>query len=241
MGEADDSAVAKLYVGRSGSVGTRLKQHHQKKDFWNRALVVVSLTQSLVQTHAAFLEWHCIAEAKRAGRFALENGNEGSRPFAPAPLQADCLEIFETARILLATLGQPIFEPVAQPPAAAAQRNELFYCTAAGADARGEYTPEGFVVLAGSRARPEIAPSFKGAPFEKKRQALIDDQTLQGGPDGYVFQRDVLFASPSAASSVCVGSRSSGWMLWKDAQGRTLDELKRQPLVSSNRTNGGQH
>jgi hypothetical protein len=79
-----------------------------RKVFWNRALVVVSLTNSMTQTHALFLEWFAIGQATQAGRYSLENGNTGARPHTPAQLEADCHEIHETAATLLATLGQPI-------------------------------------------------------------------------------------------------------------------------------------
>ena len=41
-----------LYIGQSGDVGSRLMQHYkdEKKD-WERALVLVSLTNNLTQTH----------------------------------------------------------------------------------------------------------------------------------------------------------------------------------------------
>ena len=81
-------------------MGHRLAQHNKSnergKDFWNRALVVISLTNSMTQTHALFLEWFAIAQAAQAGRYSLENGNVGSQPYTPAPLQADCHEIHET-------------------------------------------------------------------------------------------------------------------------------------------------
>jgi len=46
-----------LYIGQSGDVGARLTQHHkdEKKD-WERALVLVSLTNNLTQIHVLYLE-----------------------------------------------------------------------------------------------------------------------------------------------------------------------------------------
>lgn len=84
----------------------------------------------MTQTHALFLEWFAIAQATKAGRYSLENGNTGSQPYTPAPLQADCREIHETSATLLATLGQPIFEPLTQNGAnnGEPQPTELFYC-----------------------------------------------------------------------------------------------------------------
>ena len=88
MGELSEAGLPRAYIGQSGNVGNRLVQHNQNKDFWNRALVVISLTNSMTQTHALFLEWFAIAEATKAGRYSLENGNTGSQPYTPAPLQA---------------------------------------------------------------------------------------------------------------------------------------------------------
>lgn len=166
--------VPRAYIGQSGNVGNRLVQHNQNNDFWNRAL---------------FLEWFAIAEATKAGRYSLENGNTGSQPYTPAPLQADCHEIHETAATLLATLGQPIFEPLTNAPTAKGEA-ELFYCKGSGADGVGEYTTEGFVVLKGSKGRIENV-------------------------------------------AVMMGRSANGWVEWKAANGKTLDELKRQ-TVSAN-------
>ena len=116
IGELSEAGLPRAYIGQSGNVGNRLVQQNKDKDFWNRALVVISLTNSMTQTHALFLEWFAIAEATKAGRYSLENGNTGSQPYTPAPLQADCHEIHETAATLLATLGQPIFEPLTNAP-----------------------------------------------------------------------------------------------------------------------------
>ena len=77
MGELSEAGLPRAYIGQSGNVGNGLVQHNQNKDFWNRALVVISLTNSMTQTHALFLEWFAIAEATKAGRYSLENGKIG--------------------------------------------------------------------------------------------------------------------------------------------------------------------
>ncbi len=46
------------------------------------------------------------------------------------------------------------------------------------------------------------------------------------------FTRDYLFTSPSLAACIVMGRAANGWIEWKDAIGRTLDEVKRQPMVS---------
>ncbi|HRK39322.1 MAG TPA: GIY-YIG nuclease family protein [Burkholderiaceae bacterium] len=229
-GELSDSGLPRAYIGQSGNMGNRLAQHNQSKDFWNRALVVISLTNSLTQTHALFLEWLAIAEATKAGRYSLENGNTGSQPYTPAPLQADCHEIHETAATLLATLGQPLFEPLANAPTAKGE-SELFYCKGSGAVGVGKYTSEGFVVHKGSKGRAEIVASIQGTSNERLRNQLVVDGILSANNDQLVFTRDHLFSSPSMAAMAVMGRSANGWIEWKTASGKTLDEVKRQPIA----------
>jgi hypothetical protein len=57
IGEDTEDGKRLVYVGQTGDQRARLTAHNQKKDFWERALVMVSKSNSLTQTHALFLEW----------------------------------------------------------------------------------------------------------------------------------------------------------------------------------------
>jgi hypothetical protein len=230
MGELSEAGLPRVYIGQSGSVGNRLVQHNQGKDFWNRAMVVISLTNSMTQTHALFLEWFAISEATKAGRYSLENGNTGARPHTPAPLEADCHEIHETAATLLATLGQPIFEALTNASTFSGVK-ELFYCKGSGADGVGEYTTEGFVVRKGSRGRVDNVASIQGTSHERFRNQLVTEGIMTAQDGLYIFTRDHLFSSPSMAALAVMGRSANGWLEWKSPQGKTLDEVKRQSVT----------
>lgn len=223
-----DGSEPVVYVGQTGDLRARLTDHNQKKDFWQRALVLVSKTNSLTQTHTLFLEWHCLQVVKEAGRYSAENGNKGSKPHTPAPLAADCIEIFETGSTLLATLGYPLFDPVGLGGNASAQQ-EVFTCTGSGIDGRGIYTPEGFVVLKGSTGRRANVASIDGTSLERSRRKLVEGGVMKEVGDTVVFQKDHLFSSPSMAAMALLGRTANGWMEWKSKDGKTLDALKRQP------------
>jgi len=233
LGELSEAGLPRVYIGQSGSVGVRLVQHNQSKDFWNRVLVVISLTNSMTQTHALFLEWFAISEATKAGRYSLENGNAGARPHTPAPLEADCHEIHETAATLLATLGQPIFEPLTNAPAFPGAQKELFYCKGSGADGVGEYTTEGFVVRKGSRGRKENVDSLS-ISNQRFRSQLLAEGIVIAQDNMLMFSRDHLFASPSMAAIALMGRSANGWTEWKNPQGKTLNDVKRQPMIVTN-------
>jgi len=227
----DDGSEPQVYVGQTGDLKTRLGEHDSKKDFWERALVLVSRTHSLTQTHALFLEWRSIQTVRKAGRYADLNGNGGSRPYTPAPLEADCLEILETGEVLLATLGHPVFEPVVQ-AAKTAGSDEPFYCKTSNGDvnAKGIYTQEGFVVLASSRGRKDNVPSITGTSDAAFRQKLIDSGVMKVEGDHVIFVKNHLFRSPSMAAVALLGRTANGWIEWKNQHGSTLDAVKRQAV-----------
>ncbi len=225
VGQSVDGVEPRVYIGQTGDVRASLVSHNQKKEFWEKALVLISRTNSLTQTHALFLEWHCLQAARKAGRYADENGNSGTRPHTPAPMEADCLEIFETGRMLLSTLGYPVFDPVGRVTPEAAD-DEVFYCTAGGVEGRGLYTPEGFVVLKGSRGKRDNSPGFTETK-QRFRQRLFEGGVMRVEGDEVVFEKDHLFGSPSMAAAALLGRTSNGWKEWRSKAGVTLDELKR--------------
>lgn len=226
FGGEGDGGDPKVYIGQTGDLRARLIKHNQTKDFWERALVLISRTNSLTQTHALFLEWHSLQATRKAGRYMDENGNSGSKPHTPAPLQADCLEIFDTGRTLLATLGFPLFDSVAA-ATTTTQPEEIFHCTSSGIDARGLYTPEGFVVLKGSIGRIDNQPSIVGSSSERFRKKLFETGVLKEEVDKAIVQKDHLFGSHSMAAIAVLGRTSNGWKEWKNADGVSLDKLKR--------------
>lgn len=229
VGESEEGADQRVYIGQTGDLRARLVAHNKEKEFWERAIVLISRTNSLTQTHTLFLEWYCLKAATEAGRYSTENGNGGNRPYTPPPLESECLEIFETGRTLLSTLGFPLFDGVTKVTPASGE-DELFFCNASGSKARGLYTKEGFVVLKGSSGRSSNVPSAQGTSIEKFRTNLLKNGIIAETGDRIEFVKDHLFSSPSAAAIAVTGRRANGWLEWRNAAGITLDKLKRQTL-----------
>ncbi|MDX1346979.1 MAG: GIY-YIG nuclease family protein [Thiomicrorhabdus chilensis] len=226
FGEDEESGEKQLYIGQSGDLSKRIAQHNQAKDFWSKAVAVVSLTNNMTQTHVLFLEWLAIREAKAVGRYQLENGNEGSKPFTPAPMEADCRAIFDITQTLLGTLGHPVFKALT---AKKVKQDKLFYCRRKGVDAKGVMTDEGFVVLKGSTGNPEIPANYIGKI--PSRDKLLKSGVIVIDHDRLEFVKDCLFKTPSGASNMLIGMSSNGWMEWKNQAGQTLDEIYRKTDV----------
>ncbi len=136
------------------------------------------------------------------------------------------MEIFETGRTLLSTLGYPVFDQVGG-ESRREGRHDGYSCNASGANADGLYTTDGFVVLAGSSGRKELRKSAEGTQVERLRARLVASGAARYDGDRFVFVKDHVFGSPSMAAAAVVGGHMNGWETWKRDDGRTLDDVER--------------
>ena len=143
-------------------------------------------------------------------------------PYVSEPMEADLIDNFDTIKILVATLGYPIFDQIKKP-----QKKDILYCRGKEARAEGEYTEDGFIVFSGSICNLKETKSA-GAFVKNWRDQLIKDSVLEMDGNIYRFTQDHIFSSPSTAAAVVLGRRANGWTEWKYKDGKTLDEVKRQ-------------
>lgn len=118
-------------------------------------------------------------------------------------------------------LGLSVFSAAA-PSAASAPS---FYLSSRGVSATGTETPEGLIVRTGSAAANGEVPSCH-TYLRELRAALIANGVMKGSGEGYVFEQDYVFASPSTAAGVVLGRSSNGRVEWKLPDGRTLRAIQ---------------
>ena len=173
------------------------------------------------------MESRVLAEASTIGRVFLEqNQATGSR--LPESDREDMEVFLSRIRQLLPVLGSDISSPISQPEAKP-QPGGLPYCRLKGAEARGQRTPNGFVVYKGSTAVLDERPSAKKYPQAvAQRKQLIANGTLLENNGYWVFGRDSEFSSPSAAAVVIHGGSANGLEAWKSMDGKSLKQLDEQ-------------
>jgi hypothetical protein len=221
--DSDEHARAQVYIGETENLAERFRDHDGTREDWSVA-VALTTESRLTKAHVKWLEWYAICRCAEIGRYGLQNPTRPREPFLPEPLKADCRDLFETAEVLLAALGYPVFEPLRQAP----EREIVFQCQRSGADARGVLNDDGFVVLAGSKALAQEQQSVSRGTRELRAKLLEDGTVVEEG-GRLVFQQDYPFSSPSSAAAFVVGANANGWVEWRDTARRTLDEVYRQP------------
>lgn len=223
FGNNGENSKPMVYIGQSRNCLDRIKTHDQKKDFWNYAVLIISKTESFTQTHVEYLEELAITKATEANRYSLENSVNPRKFKVPETMEADLLDNFDTIKILLSTLGFPIFDIISKEE----KSKEILYCKGKSALAEGEYKEDGFVVFKGSRANKELAPGCNKT-IRNLRASLIERNVLKENDGIYIFQENEMFNSPSSAAAQVLSRNANGWTEWKDKKGKTLDELKRK-------------
>lgn len=224
FGELAEKAKPIAYIGEAEDCLDRLKQHNRSKEFWNYAVVMVSKINAFTKSHAKYLEHIAVDQAKDSSRYETENLTAPSKPFVTESMEADLLDSFDTIKILLSTLGFPIYDKIGKEQI---QSKELLTLTGRGVKAEGDLIDDGFVVFKGSLAKKETTPSCHEYLINL-RQKLYKNEIIAEKNGNYIFLQDYVFGSPSTAGGVVLGRSTNGWKKWRDQNGRTLDEIKRQ-------------
>ena len=224
FGENNESLKPLVYIGEAEDCYNRLKQHNREKEFWNYAVAITSKINGFTKSHVKYLEYHAIKITQEVNRFKTENSIQPSKPFITESMEADLLDSFETIKILLSTLGYPLFDSVNKKNI---KKTELLKINAPGIIAEGDLIDYGFVVFKGSQAKKETTPSCHEYLINI-RSKLLKDNILVNRNNILEFAENYVFNSPSTAGAVILGRSTNGWTQWKDKNGKTLDQIKRK-------------
>ena len=215
----DEMAKPQAYIGETENFRERVKDHDQKKTFWQKALIFVSKDADMTKTDVQYLEHLAVQLAKHINRYGLqENKQTPKEPNLPE-YQKDAMdEFFEDIKFLTSFIGISIFET------ASVNQLPVFHFKRRGANARGVYDGNGFTVLRDSVLSKDAVSSCHAIA---RREMIIKDYSMANENGNPVLTSDISFSSPSTAASICGGCSSNGWVEWKNDKGQTLDEVYR--------------
>lgn len=222
----DGDRLPKLYVGEAEHVRKRLNWHYANKDFWQQAIIFTAKEPPLNKAQVKYLEARLLELAKNHGRSKLENSSASLLPRLSEADEAEIEGFLDELLSLLPVLGVTYFEPDEPPD----PNCTVYYLEGLGCSAKGLEVNTGFKVLQESLARAEPVASFKKQVpnYYLQRQELIADETLRKTADRYLFTKDWLFGSPSAAAAVCLGRSANGLKEWKDESGTSLRDNRKK-------------
>lgn len=229
LGPNELDGQPRIYVGEADFGRLRISQHSKSIDFWTHLILFTSKDSNLNKAHVKYLESRLVELAHEAKRAHLENKNLPPRPQLAESDVADVESFLDDMLTLYPLLGLSAFEVVKSPDTVGATAGQALSLVGKGARANGRETPEGFVVLAGSRARLDEVDSIH-AFAANLRSTLIESGVLRADAEHLVFTQDYLFSSPSTAAMVLLGRTANGRIEWKTEAGKTLKAIQNEAL-----------
>lgn len=215
------------YIGEGEEIYKRITQQVSGKDFWNEVIIFISKDENLNKAHVKYLENRLYEIAKKVNRYDLVNSNIPTRSSISESDRSEMEEFIENIKLLTNSLGYKIFEElIHENQTVDEQINNTFYIKATrGANAKGQITNEGFVVLKGSEIADSVTSSLNQSLINF-RQRLIDEQKIVIINNKFVFTEDYLFSSPSTAAAIVMGRNANGLTEWRLSDGRILKSIE---------------
>lgn len=223
FGVDESSSEDLVYIGESENFYSRIANHDSNKDFWNTAVI---FTGGLNRAFVKYLEYRATTMAHNATRMIVQNKVQPQENTLSEAEKVIVEQYFENVHFILGTIGYEVFETVAE----SITDKKFYYFKSEGIDAKAQLLADGSLnVLKGSLARIRQVDSFWGWS-KATRERFLQDRTFIDNGDGvsYVYTKDILFKSPSAAAATTAGYPVNGWGVWKDDAGKTLDENVRK-------------
>ena len=220
LGE-DEDTKPKAYIGETENFKERVKDHDNKKKFWQKALVFVSKYEDITKADVQYLEYRAIALARNTNTYVLNDNKQ--MPKAPnlPEYQKDAMaEFFEDIKILTSFTGCNLFDTIET------KEQHLFFISGRKCDAKGFYHSTGFTVLKGTVVAKDTVASLQ---WKDKRDRLVNEYCSMQD-DKLVMNSDKIFSSPSSAADFCMGSSVNGWNAWKDNECKTLADVYREQI-----------
>lgn len=234
FGISDKTGENVVYIGQAGTrkkgegILNRLQEHKRnpEKDYWSEAVVFTTSNNSFGPTEISYLENRFTNMAREANRYIVQNGNEPCAGNITEEKECELEDFIDYAKIVMGALNHRVFEPLTQFETTVSNNtentndDEIFYLTRANTNAKAKLTNEGMVLLAGSKIRGDITSSCPDyiKRLRKEYASYINSDNI--------LEKDLLFKSPSGASSFVVGSASNGPKDWHTNVGKSFKEIE---------------
>lgn len=230
-----NQATRKAYIGETDDFMKRITQHMIHKEFWDEVIVYLDKNEDTIsKTEVQYLEYLAYNKAIESKSFDVsENTQSPKLPHMNVIQKSKTENFFQNVQFLTQFVGCDIFikkshsRAIASKKEQAAGGERIFYCKHKESVAKGYFIKETneFVILAGSELRSGVRPSMQPSLVAKRAQFIAELCDTVNGLS--VLRTDYTATSPSIAGSLILGRNTNGWTKWKDAEGKTLDEVYR--------------
>lgn len=239
LADIEGSYQKKLYIGEADEINNRLKNHFDKKDWWESFVCFISKDSNLTKAHVRYLEKLIYQIAlNNKTILVLDNNNVPTESKLPISDCDDMDEFSEQVIFVLKNLGILDFTRIeSNKDEISIGTNEQqirFYMNVPGGkgveNRKAELIIKDglYILIKGSYIRNEIAGKATSHNYARIRKQLETEGYFESteSKDFSRLNKNVEFNSPSAAAAVVRNSSINGRKEWKNEDGITLDDFE---------------
>lgn len=220
INEDENNRIAQIYIGQTRNGIVRLDDHNRSKDFWNKAIMFLADNKTFSLDIISGLEEFAIIKARESNRYKVENTVNPKYEIDEYDM-ISIEEIYDEIKFIMATLGYKL-DSIEENLGS----NAVLHTTRNGIQALGLYSGDKFDVLEGSEINIKKATHLP--KYNTQRSSLLANGGIVEADGKYILKVTLSFNTPSGASDFVLGGSTNGWTEWKNADGKTLDEIYRK-------------
>lgn len=234
----DEGDKPTVYIGQASirkngeGVLFRVAEHLKGNFDFNEVVILTTQNNSFGPTEISYLENKFTNMALETDRYKVKNGNDPNPGNVTEEKESELEEYVEYSKMVLGVLGYKVFVPLIKSNDDEYNEEELsLYLSRkvkrsnATITAKCKRTSEGFVLLSGSLIEEIDAESIPPG-IKVMRETCKKNGDIKDG----VLTKNILFRSPSYASSFVLGINSNGRTNWKLKTGQSLKEFEEEQL-----------
>lgn len=230
----------RCYIGKTEDFSKRFLDHKQKKDWWDRAVLICSSDDSFNEGHWGYIESRLVEIAALAERTTLDDNKQTPQLRKLSEAQRSDVEDFiDKIRIILPVLGIAALKARAKETAqhrttgSTTEESPVFHLEVPrrGIHARAQFLGGEFLLLEGSivsgtwSGKGKADTTKRSYDSQKARfDKLIADGSITVAGARATVTRDIPFTSPSAAGAIASGRSCNGRIEWKTTEGLTYGD-----------------
>ena len=239
----------RCYIGKTEDFTKRFFDHKQKKDWWDRAVLISSADDSFNEGHWGYIESRLVEIAMRAERATLDDNKQTPQRRKLSEAQKSDVEDFiDKVRLILPVLGVAALKTrtkdLVETPVltGASEESPIFHLEIPrrSIHARAQFISGEFIMLEGSRVAGRWAGKAKADTTQRaynglrsRFEKLVADGSIRVDEAVGIVTRDIPFSSPSAAGAIASGRSCNGRISWITADGLTYGEWEERGVAAS--------
>jgi hypothetical protein len=214
-----------IYIGIGDDVIGRLVTHYHNNDkteYWVKTMVFVKDGASMLNIsqlkylESRLLDLANIAAAESIVKFKIKNGQDAKPPHINNNEKQVADRFLDDLLFITKALDLTFFE-------SDIRDKEIFSMKVIEADGKMVINGKDYIVLKGSKGNKNFTGSCSES-IKNNRKHFKSKLETKGST--IITKENIKFKSPSAAAGFLTGSAVSGKDVWKNAEGKSLNDLK---------------